>query len=85
MSVQARRVGAVHERRARHLSLLGDTTGMPLPFRGADDTQLSGAFIVDPPGAQADPIASSSSPSGPASPANSCSESPRRTIPARHF
>jgi manganese oxidase len=25
------------------------TTGMPLPFRGADDTQLSGAFIVDPP------------------------------------
>ncbi len=24
------------------------TTGMPLPFRGAGDTQLSGAFIVDP-------------------------------------
>jgi FtsP/CotA-like multicopper oxidase with cupredoxin domain len=23
------------------------TTGMPLPFRGTDDTQLSGAFIVD--------------------------------------
>ncbi len=29
------------------------TTGMPMPFRGADDTQLSGAFIVDPPGAPA--------------------------------
>ena len=27
------------------------TTGMPLGFRGAGDTQLSGAFIVDPPGA----------------------------------
>ena len=27
------------------------TTGMPLPFRAVNDTQLSGAFIVDPPGA----------------------------------
>ena len=26
----------------------GTTTGMPLMFRGAHDTQLSGAFIVDP-------------------------------------
>ena len=25
------------------------TTGSPLPFRAADDTQLGGAFIVDPP------------------------------------
>ena len=25
------------------------STGMPLPFRGSSDTQLSGAFIVDPP------------------------------------
>ena len=24
------------------------TTGMPLPFRGASDTQLSGAIVVDP-------------------------------------
>ena len=24
------------------------TTGMPLPFRGASDTQLSGALVVDP-------------------------------------
>jgi manganese oxidase len=30
------------------------TTGMPLPFRAAGDTQLSGAFIVDPPGADAE-------------------------------
>ncbi len=29
------------------------STGMPLQFRGASDTQLSGAFIVDPPGAAA--------------------------------
>jgi len=29
------------------------TTGMPLPFRGAEDTQLSGAFIVDASGAAA--------------------------------
>ena len=27
------------------------TTGMPLPFRAVDDTQLSGGFIVDPPDA----------------------------------
>ena len=27
------------------------TTGMPLPFRAVNDTQLSGAFIVDPAGA----------------------------------
>jgi FtsP/CotA-like multicopper oxidase with cupredoxin domain len=26
----------------------GTTTGMPLPFRGAHDTQLSGALVVDP-------------------------------------
>jgi manganese oxidase len=26
------------------------TTGVPLPYRAADDTQLSGAFIVDEPG-----------------------------------
>ncbi len=26
----------------------GTTTGMPLPFRGAPDTQLSGALVVDP-------------------------------------
>ena len=26
----------------------GTTTGMPLPFRGASDTQLSGALVVDP-------------------------------------
>ena len=58
-------VAAVHERSARNLQLLGDTTGMPQQFRAADDTQLSGAFIVDP----ADPrrtTASWSSPSGPA-------------------
>jgi FtsP/CotA-like multicopper oxidase with cupredoxin domain len=30
------------------------TTGMPQQFRAADDTQLSGAFIVDPPGAPPD-------------------------------
>jgi FtsP/CotA-like multicopper oxidase with cupredoxin domain len=30
------------------------TTGMPLAFRGAGDTQLSGAFIVDPPEATPD-------------------------------
>jgi FtsP/CotA-like multicopper oxidase with cupredoxin domain len=30
------------------------TTGMPQQFRAADDTQLSGAFIVDPPGARPD-------------------------------
>ena len=30
------------------------TTGMPLPFRAADDTQLSGAFIVDAAGARPD-------------------------------
>lgn len=30
------------------------TTGMPLQFRAVDDTQLSGAFIVDPPGAAPD-------------------------------
>jgi FtsP/CotA-like multicopper oxidase with cupredoxin domain len=30
------------------------TTGMPLAFRGADDAELSGAFIVDPPGATED-------------------------------
>src|SRR5687767_5099930 len=29
------------------------STGMPLPFRGSSDTQLSGAFIVDPPGVTA--------------------------------
>ncbi len=28
----------------------GTTTGMPLVFRGSTDTQLSGAFVVDPPG-----------------------------------
>ncbi len=28
------------------------TTGMPLPFRAVGDTQLSGAFIVDPAGAE---------------------------------
>ncbi len=32
----------------------GTTTGMPLPFRATGDTQLSGAFIVDPPGASRD-------------------------------
>ena len=31
----------------------GTTTGMPLPFRGAEDSQLSGAFVVDAPGASA--------------------------------
>ncbi len=31
------------------------TTGMPLPFRGASDTQLSGAIVVDP--AQGEPEA----------------------------
>jgi FtsP/CotA-like multicopper oxidase with cupredoxin domain len=31
------------------------TTGMPMQFRAADDTQLSGAFIVDPPLAASDP------------------------------
>jgi len=30
------------------------TTGMPFPFRASDDTQLSGAFIVDPPGTAPD-------------------------------
>jgi FtsP/CotA-like multicopper oxidase with cupredoxin domain len=30
------------------------TTAMPLSFRGASDTQLSGAFIVDPPDAMPD-------------------------------
>src|SRR5262245_19089792 len=30
------------------------TTGMPLEFRAAGDTQLSGAFVVDPLGAPAD-------------------------------
>ena len=30
------------------------STGMPQPFRAVDDTQLSGAFVVDPPGATAD-------------------------------
>ena len=29
------------------------TTGMPLPFRATEDTQLSGAFIVDPAGESA--------------------------------
>ena len=37
------------------------TTGMPLPFRGASDTQLSGAFIVDAAGRRRrSPTASSS-------------------------
>src|SRR5262245_56872525 len=31
------------------------TTGMPQAFRGSTDTQLSGAFIVDPPGGPAAP------------------------------
>jgi manganese oxidase len=31
----------------------GTTTGMPVQFRAAPDTQLSGAFIVDPPGGPA--------------------------------
>lgn len=31
------------------------TTGMPLGFRGSIDTQLSGAFVVDPAGAGPDP------------------------------
>jgi FtsP/CotA-like multicopper oxidase with cupredoxin domain len=31
------------------------TIGMPLPFRASDDTQLSGAFIVDPRDRAADP------------------------------
>jgi manganese oxidase len=30
------------------------TTGMPMPFRASDDSQLSGAFIVDAAGAPAD-------------------------------
>lgn len=30
------------------------TSGTPLPFRATDDTQLSGAFIVDAPGANPD-------------------------------
>jgi manganese oxidase len=32
----------------------GTTTGMPLPFRGASDTQLSGALVVDRADADAD-------------------------------
>ena len=32
----------------------GTTTGMPLPFRGASDTQLSGALVVDRAEADAD-------------------------------
>ncbi len=40
------------------------TTGMPLPFRAVDDTQLSGAFIVDPTASRRRTIASSSSPTG---------------------
>ncbi len=35
-------------------SYWGATTGMPQQFRAAEDTQLSGAFIVDPPGAVPD-------------------------------
>ena len=30
------------------------STGMPLPFRADGDTQLSGAFVVDPRGADPD-------------------------------
>lgn len=39
--------------RAGTYSYWATTTGMPLNFRGATDTQLSGAFVVDPPGSRA--------------------------------
>ncbi len=49
------------------------TTGMPIRFRAAPDTQLSGAFIVDPPnGCARASIGCWSSRTGRASPVRSC-------------
>ena len=44
------RAGPLHVGRRRNVSLLGDVHRLPLAFRGPSDTQLSGAFVVDPRG-----------------------------------